>query len=126
MNVRITLVALFLVLPNPACTSQPAPSPLQVGLASRDITPPLEYRLAGDYFERLATAVPDPLQAKAIVFGQGDVRFALVVCDLCQTSPEVVAQARTLASEKTGIPTDRTCISSPPTPPGRDYFGCLA
>jgi hypothetical protein len=126
MNVRIALIAFFLILPHLACTSHPAPAPLQVGLASRDITPPLGYRLAGYYFERLATAVHDPLQAKAIVLGQGDVRFALVVCDLCQTSPEVVAQARTLASEKTGIPADHICISSTHTHTGPDYFGVLA
>src|SRR6266478_7944162 len=126
MNVRITLIACFLTLPHLACTSHPAPPPMLVGLASRDITPPLGYRLAGYYFERLATAVHDPLQAKAIVFGQGDVRFALVVCDLCQTSPEVVAQARTLASEQTGIPADHICISSTHTHTGPDYFGVLA
>ncbi|MDB5320883.1 MAG: hypothetical protein JWN40_2514 [Phycisphaerales bacterium] len=104
----------------------PSRAPLQIGLASRDITPPLGYRLAGYFFERLATAVHDPLRAKAIVFKQGEARFALVVCDLCQTSPEVVAQARSLASEKTGIPADHICIASTHTHTGPDYFGVLA
>src|SRR5690242_20202594 len=114
------IVFLFLQV---ACAAHRAVAPLEVGLATREITPPLGYRLAGYYYERLATAVHDPLYAKAIVFKQGDVRFALVVCDLCQTSPEVVAQARTLASAKTGIEADHICIASTHTHTGPDYFG---
>jgi hypothetical protein len=70
--------------------------------------------------------VHDPLQAKAIVFKQGTTRFALVVCDLCQTSPEVVSQARAAASQRTGIPADHICICSTHTHTGPDYFSVLA
>lgn len=97
-----------------------------VGLATRDITPPLGYRLAGYYYERLATAVHDPLYAKAIVFKQGDVRFALVECDLCQTSSEVVGRARAEIERRTGIGADHVCIASTHTHTGPDYFGPLA
>jgi hypothetical protein len=101
-------------------------APLMVGLAVRDITPPLGYRLAGYYYERLATAVHDPLQAKAIVFQQGNVRFALVECDLCQTSSEVVGRARAEIERRTGIAADHVCIASTHTHTGPDYFGPLA
>jgi hypothetical protein len=121
------MVAVVLGVLQAGCASDPkAAAPLEVGLASRDITPPLGYRLAGYYYERLASGVHDPLQAKAIVFKQGTTRFALVVCDLCQTSPEVVSQARAAASQKTGIPADHICICSTHTHTGPDYFSVLA
>jgi neutral ceramidase len=123
---RLLLILSLVALSELACAPHSNNGALEVGLASRDITPPLGYRLAGYYYERLATAVHDPLQAKAIVFKQGDVRFALVICDLCQTSPEVVAQARTLASQKTGIAADHICICSTHTHTGPDYFSVLA
>src|SRR5206468_5613466 len=121
IHMRLTFLLLVIASAHLACTSHPAADlPLQIGLASTDITPPLGYRLAGYYYERLATAVHDPLQAKAIVFKQGDVRFALVICDLCQTSPAVVTQARMLASAKTGIEADHICVASTHTHTGPD------
>jgi neutral ceramidase len=123
---RLTFLALIIACTHLACITHPADPPLQVGLASTDITPPIGYRLAGYYYERLATAVHDPLFAKAIVFKQGETRFALVICDLCHTSPAVVAQARTLASEKTGIPADQIAVCATHTHTGPDYFGPLA
>lgn len=95
-------------------------------MATRDITPPVGYRLAGYFYERRSTAVHDPLQAKAIVFRQGDARFAWVACDLCQTSPEVVERARAEASAKTHIPPDNIVVTSTHTHTGPDYFGPLA
>jgi hypothetical protein len=122
----VLIVAVVLGVLQMGCTSDPTAPALEVGLATRDITPPLGYRLAGYYYERLATGVHDPLQAKAIVFKQGNTRFALVICDLCQTSAEVVSQARTLASRKTGIEADHIAICSTHTHTGPDYFGPLA
>ncbi|HEY7120736.1 MAG TPA: hypothetical protein VH475_29395 [Tepidisphaeraceae bacterium] len=118
----LTLLAIALA----GCADKPSPPPLQVGLATREITPPLGYRMAGYFYERRATAVHDPLCAKAVVFRQGNTRFALALCDLCQTASEVVEQARALASEKTGIPPDHIAVASTHTHTGPDYFGPLA
>ena len=41
---------------------------LRVGSAEIDITPPVGYRMAGYFNERLSTGIHDPLHAKAIVF----------------------------------------------------------
>src|SRR3954471_7036755 len=103
---RYWAAALCILLTASGCGAAKTEPPLEIGLATRDITPPVGYRLAGYFYERRSTATHDPLHAKAIVFRQGDARFAWVVCDLCQTSPEVVEQARTTASAKTGIPSD--------------------
>jgi len=108
------------------CASAPSHPPLEVGLGQVAITPPVGYRLAGYFYERLSTGVHDPLFARAIVFRQGDERFALVECDLCQTSADVVARARAMAESRTGIPADHIAICSTHTHTGPDYFGALA
>ena len=81
--------------------------------------------MAGYFYERRSTAVHDPLMARTLVFKQGDVRFAITVCDLCHMSPAVVAQARALASQRTGIAADHIAISATHTHTGPDYFGVL-
>src|SRR3954463_4052663 len=108
---RHWVTALWVVVFAVGCTAQRAQHELRVGVATRDITPPVGYRLAGYFYERRSTASHDPLQAKAIVFRQADPRFAWVVCDLCQTSPEVVERARSAASAKTGIPPDNVVVT---------------
>jgi hypothetical protein len=123
---RHCAAALCLLLIATGCTAPSTSPPLEVGLATRDITPPVGYRMAGYFYERRSTATHDPLHAKAIVFRQGDARFAWVTCDLCQTSPEVVDQAREAASQKTGIPPDHIVVTSTHTHTGPDYFGPLA
>lgn len=78
--------------------------PWQAGLAEIDITPPIGYRMAGYFDERLATGTHDPLKAKAIVLQQGGVEVGLVFCDLVGLSLNVTRAARAQASEATGIP----------------------
>jgi hypothetical protein len=123
-----SLLWVLLVLPC-ACASSNGRDgdrpPLLVGHSAVEITPPVGYRMAGYFFERLATAVHDPLMAKTLVFKQGDVKFSITVCDLCHLSPAVAAQARALASRQTGIPADHIAISATHTHTGPDYFGVL-
>src|SRR5437762_8538833 len=85
-------------------TAAQAAEPFQAGVAVVDITPPLGYRMAGYYNERRNTGTHDPLFAKAVVFQQGDVRAALVVCDLVSIPAEISSAARNLAQKTTGIP----------------------
>src|SRR3954452_346473 len=120
---RHWLVAMWVGILGLGWATQRAEPELRVGVAARDITPPVGYRLAGYFYERRSTAAHDQLRAKAIVFRQGEARFALVVCDLCQTSPEVVEAARGEAARRTGIPADNICVSSTHTHTGPDYFG---
>src|SRR6266480_1202235 len=85
---------------------------LKVGAAEIDITPPVGHRMAGYFDERLATGVHDPLKAKAIVMKQGDEQVALVFCDLVGVSLNVTTNARSQASDKTGIPVSHIVISA--------------
>ena len=100
-----------------------------VGAAEIDITPPVGYRLAGYFNERLATGTHDPLHAKAIVLRQGAERVALVSCDLIGFSLAVTTNARVQASALTGIPVSNIVICATHSHTGplfdgalRDYF----
>jgi hypothetical protein len=96
-----------------------------VGAAVADITPPVGYRMEGYFSERPSTGTRDPLQAKAIVFRQGDEQAALVVCDLCALNAAVTGPARMRAQEKTGIPASNIVIAATHTHTGPLYFGAL-
>ncbi|HZQ47537.1 MAG TPA: hypothetical protein VFC07_11025, partial [Verrucomicrobiae bacterium] len=91
---------------------QPQPEPLQAGMAEIDITPPVGFRMAGDFPERLSTGTHDPLKAKALVLRQGRKEVALVFCDLIGMSLNVSTNARALASRKTGIPIANIVIAA--------------
>ncbi len=102
---------------------------LSVGAAEIDITPPVGYRLAGYFSERLATGVHDPLRAKAIVLRQGREQIALVSCDLIGVSLGISTNARAGASKRTSIPVTNIVICATHTHTGplfegplRDYF----
>src|ERR1051325_708457 len=86
-------------------TPQPqASEPLKAGAAEVEITPPVGFRMAGYFDERLATGVHDPLKAKALVIPQGREQIALVFCDLVGLPLTVTTNARARASQQTGIP----------------------
>ncbi len=100
-------------------------APLTAGVAVVDITPPQGYRMSGYFHERINTGTHDPLQARAIVFAQGDERAALVVCDLIGLCPGVSSRARQRASRETGIPVANIVIAATHAHTGPLYFGAL-
>ncbi|HZM02240.1 MAG TPA: neutral/alkaline non-lysosomal ceramidase N-terminal domain-containing protein [Candidatus Saccharimonadales bacterium] len=92
--------------------------PLQIGAAEVDITPPVGFRMAGYFDERISTGIHDPLHAKAIVLQQGHTEIALVFCDLIGLSLHVTTRARALAARQTGIPVTNIVISATHTHTG--------
>ncbi len=99
--------------------------PLEAGVAVVDITPPVPYRMCGYFNERTSTGIHDPLFAKALVLKQGDLRVALVFCDLIGITQEINEQARQLAQEQTGIPGSNICIAAIHSHTGPLYSGVL-
>lgn len=73
--------------------------PLKAGFATIDITPK-------------GGTVYDSLYAKALVLQQGSSQGAIVVCDLGGVPDKIVNEARSMASDKTGIPTDHISIAA--------------
>ena len=114
-------IGLVLVLRSPA----EAAVGVEAGFATVDITPPAGWRRAGSYTEFVSTGVHDPLQAKAMVLSQGETVVAFVGNDLCSVPRELTDRARTLASQKTGIPFAHIVITATHTHGGPEYFGPL-
>lgn len=85
---------------------------LRAGVAVEDITPPVGWRLAGNFYENISVGVHDPLYAKALVLEQGEQRAALVICDLTGVSRLVSDKARTLAALRTGIPQEHIFVAA--------------
>src|SRR5690349_20982303 len=85
---------------------------LRVGRAAVTITPAAGVPLAGYYSTRFASGVHDDLQAKAIVLQTGERRVALVACDLIALPPNVLEEARRIASAKSGIPEGHIMMSA--------------
>lgn len=102
-----------------------AGEPMQAGVAVVDITPPIPFRMSGYFSERLSTGIKDPLQAKAVVFTQGDQWAAMVFCDLLGISGKVSSEARARASQATGIPVEHIAITATHTHTGPLYVGAL-
>ena len=98
----------------------------QAGVAVVDITPPQGYRMSGYFNERLNTGTHDPLQAKAVVFRQGNQQAALVFCDLIGISRSVTGRAREQAAQKTGIPATNILIHGTHSHTGPLYDGASA
>src|SRR5437764_4314364 len=86
--------------------------PLKAGVAIVDITPPPGYRMAGYYNERRNTGTHDPLLAKAVVFQQGDVKAAIVECDLVSMPAEVSSRARAMAESHADIPARHIAVAA--------------
>jgi neutral ceramidase len=78
---------------------------LHAGTARVEITPPVGHDLSG-YVARThpSTGVHDPLYVRSLVLDNGEVRAALVVCDLLGLTSDFVAGARRSISSATGIP----------------------
>jgi hypothetical protein len=122
-----TLLAGACLLPG-CCHTGPRASRatgLRIGAAEIDITPPVGYRMAGYFNERISTGVHDPLHAKAIVLQQGRDQLALVSCDLVGVQLSDTASARAQASEHTGIPVSHIVICATHSHTGPLYEGAL-
>jgi hypothetical protein len=115
----------FAVLCGLSAASTFAAEPIEAGIAIVDITPPIPYRMSGYFYERLSTGTKDPLNAKAIIFQQGDISAAIVFCDLVGIPRDLSARARRRASEATGIPAEHIAIAATHTHTGPLYFGSL-
>ena len=85
---------------------------LKIGASAVKITPPLGVPLAGQYFDRGATAVHDDLYAKALVIEKEGIKVAIVTCDLVDIGTDLVPEVRLLAKQSTGIPEDHIMISA--------------
>ncbi len=89
------------------------PSVFRAGGFAADITPQqFPLNMPGGFSANQAESAHDPLHARALVLDDGKTSVALVVVDNLGLSPELILEAKQLASEKTGIPVEKMMISS--------------
>lgn len=86
----------------------------RAGAHSMDITPPFgPLRVNGAFTERsVASLPPESLHARCLVLDDGDTQIAIVVVDNCMLPREVCDRAKDLASQATGLATNRILISA--------------
>ena len=123
MRLFPALVFALAIVPALSAAQATQESPLEVGLAEIEITPPLGYRIDGYFTERLSTGVKDPLMAKALVVQQGDTKAALVVCDLLGVPQTLTREVRTRAAARTGIPAANIAVTATHTHTGPLFSG---
>jgi neutral ceramidase len=97
----------------------------EAGFATADITPPVGWRRAGNYTERISTQGQELLLAKAMVLSQDKTLAVIVGNDLCSVPRELTDRARQQASAKTGIPAANIVIAATHTHGGPEYYGPL-
>src|SRR5262245_1196551 len=107
------VVGLLAVIGSPAAAGE-----LRAGAAAVNVNPAPGTPLAGYYAPRGTKAVLDDLFSKALVLEQDGTRVALVVCDLISLPRHVVAEARRLIEQQTGIPGGHVLISATHTHTG--------
>jgi neutral ceramidase len=85
---------------------------LRVGRAKVDLTPPLGSVMGNSYGISVVAGVTSPVHAKAVVFATAEGKAALVACDLISLHPPIVARARALIAERTGVAPDRVILAA--------------
>lgn len=110
-----------------AIAEEPAAAPVfRAGAAAVDVTP-LKFPVIvnGMFQERQANSAHDRLMSRALVLDDGQTRLAIVVVDNLMIPRELLDQAKHMAQQATGIPTDRMLISATHNHSAPSAMGCL-
>lgn len=92
---------------------------IQAGAAAVDITPhQFPMNMPGGFSANMAEKAHDPFHARALVLADGRTTVALVVVDQLGAGPDVLNEAKAIASQKTGIPVDKMLVCSTHTHSG--------
>lgn len=68
--------------------------------------------MAGYFVNREATAIHDPLLARALVFENEGVRIAIITCDLTNMPAGIATVVRRLVERQAGIPASHVMVSA--------------
>lgn len=103
----VILLILILTASTGSCQNSIRTNAIKVGVAMVEITPPIGYphyrgELAGIITH--GTGIKNPLYARSLVFRQGDMQGALLICDLNAVPRDLIRLVREGASKQTGIP----------------------
>jgi len=100
--------------------------PFRAGAYAMDITPTWFPIVVNGMFQpRYADKAYDPLHARCLVLDDGAGQVAIVVVDSCVIGRDLMDEAKRLAHEATGIPTDRMFMSATHTHSAPSVAGAL-
>lgn len=103
---------LVLLLPSPG-EGADKPAALRAGAAAVDVTPTeFPLNMPGGFNANMAESAHDPLHARALVLDDGTTTLAMVVVDNLGVAPELIEEAKQIASKATGIATEHMLICS--------------
>jgi hypothetical protein len=85
---------------------------LYAGAAAVNITPTLGAAIAGNMTYAPASEVHDQLHVKSLVLDNGRTRIAFAVVDSCMVPGDVIARAKRLIQDHTGIPAANVLVSA--------------
>jgi hypothetical protein len=111
----LKLMVLLLVLSG--CRDKEQTTPFLAGSAMVEITPSTGY----PSYRGESTGVKTPLYARALVFRQGDIRGALLVCDVLSIPRDLSRIVREQASSRTGIPFRHISVTATHTHTGPKF-----
>lgn len=105
------VVVLILSWPHVAWPAD-VPKVFRAGAATSNITPPIGGLIVGGFHPYPATHIHDELHARCLVLDNGEVRLAIVVCDLLGAAKEMYDEARRLVESETKLPGKHLLMSS--------------
>ena len=114
MHAKILPLLTILIVPlPPGLFAAPDPSGLRAGAAASDISP-VEFpvNMPGGFSANMAQSCHDPLHARSIVLNREGTTVSLSVVDNLGAGPDVLDEAKRIASERTGIPINRMLVCS--------------
>ena len=109
----LQITAAVLCLHTAARAAEAPPAKFRAGAAATDITPKLfPLNMPGGFSANMAESAHDPLHARTMVLDDGTTVLAMTVVDNLGAGPDVLDEAKEIASKQTGIPTEKMLISS--------------
>ena len=98
----------------------------RAGAAITDITPKqLPVLVNGGMLSRSVDKINTPLNARSLAMSDGNETVVIVVVDSCMVPRPLCDNAKKIASEKSGIPSDHILISATHTHTAPSCMGCL-
>ena len=126
MRFCFKVICSFLVFLTGATLQAAEAAVLRAGAAAVDISPQtLPAFQNGGFLQAKSDRVVDPLHARALVIGDGTETVAIVIVDSCMLPTSLCDKVKQLASQETGIPTDRILISATHTHMAPSTMLCL-
>ena len=114
----------FLLLALASSLGAAESKPLRAGAAAVDVSPvAFPINMPGGFDANMAEGVNDPLMARAVALSDGTTTMILSVVDNLGLPPELIAEAKRAASEKTGVHFEHMLVASTHTHSGVGVSG---